>query len=74
MPKKKKVRSVADLMTEKKKAPSSADPKADLMKIAQDVRTKANSLSDEKREASFSHGMRLIYGGTNRVAAKTGRA
>lgn len=60
-------------MTEKKKSPVSADPKSDLMKIANDVRSKANSMSDEKREDAFSHGMRLIYGGTHRVAAKAGR-
>lgn len=74
MAKKKKLRPVADHMADKKPVPVSADPKADVMKIANELRSKANSMSDVKREDSFSHGMRLIYGGPSRVTAKTGRA
>lgn len=60
-------------MTEKKNQVSSVQPKADVMKMANEARAKANSLSDDKRADAFLNGMRLIYGGTNRIAAKVGR-
>lgn len=56
-----------------KKHVSGAEPKPDIMKMAYEARSKTNSVSDEKRESSFNHGMQLIYGGSHRVAAKAGR-
>lgn len=41
--------------------------------MAAEARTKSNHLSDAQREASFNHGMSLIYGGSSHVAAKAGR-
>ncbi len=73
MPRKKKTPSVADQMAEKKPASTAAHPKPDVMRIANEVRASANSMSDVKREDAFAHGMRLIYGGASHVAAKTGR-
>lgn len=61
-------------MAEKKQIPASSNPHPEVMKMADEVRSKANAMPDRKREESFSHGMRLIYGGSSHVAAKTGRA
>ena len=74
MQKTKKLRTVADQMADKKTVPATADSKADIMKMANEVRSSANSLCDVKREDAFTHGMRLIYGGSSHiVAAKAGR-
>lgn len=74
MAKIKKLPPHPDHMADKKHVSGIADPKADVMKIANEARSKANSASDEKREQSFNLGMSLIYGGTHGVAAKAGRA
>lgn len=72
MSKRKTIRPPA-VMTDKKQVSASSDPKPDVMKLAKEARSQSNSLSDDKREESFNHGMRLIYGGSKRVAAKAGR-
>jgi hypothetical protein len=58
-------------MDEKKKAPTAPHPKPKIMAMANEVRSKANSISDDQREASFNRGMQLIYGGNHGVPAKT---
>lgn len=70
MSKKKHIRTVAAPMAEKKQLPSGVYPNADVMKIANEARSKANALPDEKREEAFEFGMRLIYGGNSHVATK----
>lgn len=49
---------------------STSEPKTDIMKMADDTRSKANSMSDAKREESFNYGMQLIYGGSSGITAK----
>jgi len=71
--KKKNLPSPPVHMSGKKHVPGVANPKSDVMKMANEARSKANAMSDQKREESFTLGMRLIYGGSNCVAAKTGR-
>jgi hypothetical protein len=61
-------------MAEKKPTTQTSSPKAGIMKLACEVRAKANGMTDEKRDDSFRRGMQLIYGGNQRVAAKTGRS
>jgi hypothetical protein len=39
--------------------------------MANELRSKANKMSDEQREAAFRHGMQLIYGGNGGIPAKT---
>ncbi len=39
---------------------TTADPKSDIMEMAREARSKANSMNEEKRVESFNHGMRLI--------------
>lgn len=70
MVQKKPIRTVAVPMAEKKQLPGDADPKADVMKIANEARSKANSLSDDKRGEALEFGMRLIYGGNSHGASK----
>jgi hypothetical protein len=65
---------IADHMDDKKKAPDTSNPKKEIMEIANEVRSAANSMTDERREDSFRHGMQLIYGGKGGVPAKTGRS
>jgi hypothetical protein len=61
-------------MAEKKTTtPEPSNPRADLMKAAKEIRSKANLMTDDQREESLRHGMQLIYGGNGGVPAKTGR-
>lgn len=62
-------------MDHKKHQPAaSSKPNSQVMHAANEIRTKANRLTDEQRMAAFDHGMKLIYGGGNHgVPAKTGR-
>lgn len=50
-------------MADKKPVPASGDPLPEIMKIADENRTAANSMNDEEREEAFNRGMQLIYGG-----------
>lgn len=61
-------------MADKKNVSSAVSAKPEVMKVANEVRAKAGSLSDEKRDAWFARGMSLIYGGSSRAPAKTGRS
>lgn len=57
-----------------KKTPETAAPKPALMKLAEELRSKTNNLSDDQREDAFRHGMQLIYGGNGKgVPAKASR-
>jgi hypothetical protein len=58
-------------MADKKESSQASAPKPETMKQANELRSKANSMSDQNREDSFSRGMQLIYGGTHGVTAKT---
>lgn len=53
---------------------ASSEPKADVMRMAQEIRKLTNSLSDDSRAAALERGMQLIYGGSSHVTAQTGRA
>ena len=64
---------ITDCMDDKKKAPEASNPKPKIMELANEVRSAANSMSDERREDSFRHGMHLIYGGKGRIASKVSR-
>lgn len=58
-----------------KKTTEPSAPKQALIKLAAELRSKTNNLSDDQREESFRHGMQLIYGGNGKgIAAKTGRS
>jgi hypothetical protein len=70
--KKKQSRKLLTKMADKKTA-LQADPKPEVMKMAKEIRSKANLMTDTEREDAFRHGMQLIYGGPGHVAAKTGR-
>jgi hypothetical protein len=42
-------------------------PRADLLRISEEIRVDCNRLSDEQREDAFRYGMQLIYGGNKAV-------
>lgn len=42
-------------------------------KLAAEARSKCNGLTDSKRAELFNKGMALIYGGSSKQAARTGR-
>jgi hypothetical protein len=52
-------------MADKKQPDQTSDPKPEVMKLANEVRSKANSMTDQEREDSFRRGMQLIYGGNS---------
>ena len=60
-------------MADKKQITQSSAPKAEVMALANEVRAKTNTLGDAQREAALQRGMQLIYGGPQKLAAKTGR-
>jgi hypothetical protein len=60
-------------MADKKDTSHTAEPKSDVMKMANAAREKANLMNDDQRSAALLRGMQLIYGGSNRVTAQTGR-
>ena len=64
---------IADLMAEKKHPRASVAPKPEVIKLANETRALANSMTDVQREDAFRHGMQLIYGGPRGIPAKTGR-
>ena len=61
------------IMAEKKNTALTSEPKAEVMKMAREVRAKTNSMNDDQRSAALLRGMQLIYGGAHRVTAKTSR-
>jgi hypothetical protein len=72
MTKPKKLRT-ASSMSEKHHVAETANPKPELMKIARELRAKANKMTDADREESLRFGMQLIYGGSSSIPAKAGR-
>ena len=50
-------------------------PRPELLRLASEVRSQTNRMTDEQREASLRYGMQLIYGGPTKhaVPAKAGR-
>lgn len=70
MKRRRKLRSTASKMADKKPTPDTSEPKGSVMALASALRASTNDMSDTKREDSLRHGMRLIYGGDTRTKAK----
>ena len=73
MARKRTITRVASRMNDKQHVAQTSEPKPELMKIARELRSKANKMTDAEREESFSFGMQLIYGGSSHVAATARR-
>jgi hypothetical protein len=57
-----------------KKTPKAFRPSPKTAQAGQELRARANTLSNIEREALFNRGMQLIYGGVEAAQAKLGIA
>ena len=73
----KRVHSLKHLLMEqtKKSQNSGGQPNPNVMQHANEIRSKANKMTDEQRHDAFHYGMQLIYGGSRgNATAKIGRS
>jgi hypothetical protein len=57
-----------------KKTPKAFCPPSKTIQAAEELRARANTLSNIERDALFNRGMQLIYGGAEAAQAKLGIA